>query len=30
MIDARDADAIAALDRTHETLREIRMDWPTQ
>ncbi len=30
MVDARDADAIAALDRTLETLREIRVDWASQ
>jgi predicted nucleic acid-binding protein len=30
MIDARDAAAIVALDRTLDALREIRVDWATQ
>lgn len=30
MVDARDAHAIGALDRTLETLREVRVDWSIQ
>lgn len=29
-VDARDADAIATLDRTLEALREVRVDWAVQ